>query len=530
MLAPVFSDKTLPLACRVLAAAGMVCLLQACTNLPPNTHRTVTQALPPDPASPLVQLAQEQKRAANSAHDNAFVVLDTADSAYASRLALIENARRSLDVQYYAIQSDPSTRTLMRAIRRAAQRGVRVRMLVDDIHVKGQNLRVLRMAYANNVEMRLFNPLPGGRSLGGLRGALVLQDFDRLQRRMHNKVFLADNVAGIVGGRNLGEAYFGQSHSSNFADMDVLVLGSMARDMSASFDQYWNHALAFPVERLVSRQELRQMREAQASAQQPESSGTPAQPDPAAPDDLPPAMALEDAPWIYAPGEFWADAPDKLDPKRTPSPTTDSVVNRLLALLQTAHKEVWIVSPYLVPDQSVMDVLAGLRQRGVRVRILTNSLASNDVALAHIGYARWRKKILALGVEVHEMRAEQRRSLRNSFTSSGKARRASLHAKVFIVDHTLLGIGSMNLDPRSTHSNSEVAVVIQSPALAQAMADRLEQVLHTGAWRVMLEDNKLRWYAPDGTPLPASQYEPNASVPVHLLIKVLAPFISDDLL
>lgn len=447
-------------------------MLHGCGSLPPNTGRTESHALPPAPASALVQLAQTLKAQAHTPYTTGFVLLDSADSAYASRLALVQQATHTLDLQYYAIHADPSTRTLLRAIRAAAARGVRVRILLDDFNTTGDDAQVMRLAFVPNIEMRLFNPLSGGRGLGGLRALWALQDFDRLQRRMHNKLFLADNVMGIVGGRNLGEAYFGQSDGSNFADVDVLAAGALVPHMSESFDHYWNHALAYPVQTLISRRALDVLREQRTpdgargataartggSAAQQASAAPPATPEATT---LPPAMDIAKAHWVWAPSTLLADQPAKLDADDDAAGVS-IVVSGLLSLMQNTRNDLLVVSPYFVPGPQLMAVFASLRERGVRVRVLTNSLASNDAPITHIGYARWRKPLLQLGVELYEMQAKQRRLLRSAFASRSKARNASLHAKVLVIDGHVLAVGSMNLDLRSQFSNSEVALLVDS--------------------------------------------------------------------
>ena len=509
-------------------------MLHGCGSLPPNTGRAESHALPPNPASPLVQLAHTLKNKARTPHATGFVLLDSPDSAYASRLALVQQATRALDLQYYAIHADPSTRTLLHAIRAAAERGVRVRILLDDFNTTGADAQVMQLAFAPHIEMRLFNPLSGGRDLGGLRALWALQDFSRLQRRMHNKLFLADNAMGIVGGRNLGEAYFGQSDGSNFADVDVLAAGALVPQMSDNFDRYWNHALAYPVQTLTSRHALQVLRE-QSLPESARSAASPAHmaqvpPDPPAAAALPPAMNLAQADWVWAPSALLTEQPTKFDADGNPS-NMPTVVSGLLSLMQNTRTDLLVVSPYFVPSPQIMAVFAQLRQRGVRVRVLTNSLASNDAPLTHIGYARWRKPLLQLGVELYEMHARQRRSLRSAFGSSGKSRNASLHAKVVVLDGHVLGVGSMNLDLRSQWSNSEVALLIGSQTMAQAMIEQIEEVLESAAWQVTLDaNNRLQWHTPASSEAPHAHAEPNASVPLQLLLKMAAPFAPDELL
>lgn len=511
-------------------------LVTGCGSLPPNTERAVSHALPAAPGTVLGRLASQARREARGRQDSGFAVLDSADSAYSSRLALTEQASRSLDLQYYAIHEDPSTRTLLRAIRAAAARGVRVRILLDDFNSKGTDALVLRLAFVPNVEMRLFNPLPGGRSLGALRGVVALQDFRRMQHRMHNKLFIADNAVGIVGGRNLGETYFGQGTDSNFIDLDMMVTGRLVQQMSASFDEYWNHPLAYPVQRLIARADLQAFRPpvtpgiAQPLGPDSEADHGPSTAE-APPGDLPAAMPLQDVQWIWAPSSLLSDRPAKLLAESEDESATDTVVGGLQELMKQARRRVLIVSPYFVPGRVMMGVFADLRRRGVQVQVLTNSLASTDAAAAHIGYARHREALLRLGVELYEMRALQRQSARTAFGSSGKASRASLHAKLLVLDDQIISIGSMNIDLRSRLQNTEIGLLIRSRKLAAAVTSRVEPVMRLDAWQVRLSSqNQLQWLPPQGSAETARQQEPDASATLRLLLKLVAPFAPDELL
>ncbi|MEZ7871671.1 MAG: phospholipase D family protein [Brachymonas denitrificans] len=510
-------------------------VLAGCGTLPPPGPRTESQALPAGTVTPLSKLAGALRKQSRSRHDTGFLLLDSADSAFSSRLALTRQATRTLDLQYYAIHNDPGTGVLLAAIREAAARGVRVRILLDDLHTKGEDAEVLQLAFVPNVEMRLFNPLPAGRSMGKLRALSALQDFSRLQHRMHNKLFLADNVAGIVGGRNLGDAYFGQADDSNYIDLDVLAIGALVPAMSRSFDRYWNHPLAYPVEQLMSRRDLKAMvamRRSNPSARagggdEAEGESVAA----SAPADLPGAMALEEVAWTWAPSALLADAPAKLSSEERDVDGGDQVVSGLLGLMRLSRRSVLIVTPYFVPGAQMMQVFAGLRRRGIAVVVLTNSLASSDAPLAHIGYERYRRELLKLGVEVHEMRALQPQSVRSALGSSGKARHASLHAKLVLMDDTWLGIGSMNLDLRSQLQNSEVAVLIRSRLLGRLIRERVTPIVREGAWRLELApDGRLQWHAPAGVEPAVQHGEPDASATLQFLLKLAAPFTPDEML
>ena len=245
---------------RWMLAIGLSSLSAGCASLPDNVERPVSAAFNAPEQTPLGQLVQQRRAQEGARSDSGFRLLDSVGAAFSSRLALIQSAQRSLDLQYYAIHADASTEILLQALRDAARRGVRIRLLLDDFNTAGKDAQVLRLAFEPNVEIRLFNPLPGSRA--SLIGRVItsLKDVPRIQKRMHNKLFIADNAMGITGGRNLGDAYFGTDEGSNFVDLDVLAVGRIVRDMSASFDRYWNDELAYPMQSLVSAKELEELR------------------------------------------------------------------------------------------------------------------------------------------------------------------------------------------------------------------------------------------------------------------------------
>ncbi|MDB5856753.1 MAG: cardiolipin synthetase (Cardiolipin synthase)-like protein, partial [Ramlibacter sp.] len=483
---------------RWAAAALLLSWATGCASLPANVNRTRTTAFAQPEQTPLGQLVQARRTQAAARSDSAFKVMEDVETALASRIALIEGATRSLDLQYYAIHADASTEVLLSGVREAARRGVRVRILIDDFNSVGEDAQVLRLAFEPNVEMRLFNPVRGSRS--NMIGRIVtsLYDFDRMQKRMHNKLFLADNAWGIAGGRNLGDAYFGTSDKQNFVDLDVLAAGRIVRDMSASFDRFWNDELAYPVQTLLDQKDIEALRKPQAAASAPQgtsvagqaaSAPTPSLPITASATVLPevtaaaadkvdrPALDLRTVPLFWAPATLLVDQPGKVGPGDDEVNAGETVIDGLLSLMQAAQSDVLIISPYFVPGEQMMAVYKQLRQRGVRIRVLTNSLASNDAPAAHAGYARYRSTLLAMGVEIYEMRSDPA-TVANLIGShggskaasssgvgiglgsgpggskSGTQSRASLHSKAVFIDQRLAVIGSMNLDLRSQLKNS----------------------------------------------------------------------------
>ena len=534
--------------------------LAGCASLPSNLDRPVSTALADPQQTRLGQLVQARATKAGTHNDSGFALVGDAQLAFTTRMALIKAAQKTLDLQYYAIFADDTTDRMFEALREAAGRGVRVRILLDDFNTSGKNAQVLKLAFEKNMELRLFNPIPGGRGSMVLRILSNLKDVARIQRRMHNKMMVADNAVAISGGRNLGETYFGQSEGTNFVDIDVLAAGRIVRDLSGSFDQYWNHPLAYPAPSLMTLQQIESLKP-QPAPDKPEDFAsvipTAAQfttqdvnpttieriakrPDgavvviPALPDTSDEGLLS----WTWAPSVLLVDKPSKIAADvDSVEEAEETTVDDLLQVMSQAKRELLIVSPYFVPGQRMMDAFAELRRRGVRVRVLTNSLASNDAPAAHVGYARYREALLDLGVELYEMRAEQEGTLRRlswlnggSIGGSTGGSRASLHAKVVVMDQRLLVVGSMNLDLRSQLQNSEVALVIRSRSLSQQAERLIKPALSQGAYHVEKVNGQLVWHAPSGASLEDTRTEPDASLPLRLLVKLLGPFAPDEML
>ncbi|MDM0012248.1 phospholipase D family protein [Variovorax sp. J22P168] len=571
---------------RCVAVIGIALGLGACAELPKNVDRPVSNALTTSAVSgtPLASIVKQRRDAAAGRHDSGFLLLDGPPAAYGSRLALVEGATRTLDLQYYAIHADASTALLLRAVRDAAARGVRVRILLDDFHSTGHDALVMAMAFVPNVEMRMFNPLAGSRDSTMSRLLSSIDDAGRIQQRMHNKLFIADNVLAVTGGRNLGDAYFGRDDKGNFVDLDVLVAGPLVQDLSRSFDSYWNNERAYPVQSLVSRKELEEIRaKARDAVEAAQKKQEEAQSPSSAPPDAAPmtaeqrartwdekAMDLRTIDFTWAPAVVLADKPAKIaadgngaSPQAGKAPGLtvsrqgagaagtgdgnrslhaaagaaaegEDVVEGLLQLIGMAQRDLLIISPYFVPGDDMKQAFAAARARGVKVRVLTNSLASNDAPVAHVGYARHREALLAMGVELYELRSEQA-GMGSAFGGSGRSisgeSRSMLHSKALVMDGRLLVVGSMNLDLRSQLQNTEIALLIRSDTLSRIAGEKIEEAMREGAWRVEQQGNgSLVWRAPQGSKLSDSSTEPDTSAGLRLLLKVFGPLAPDRLL
>ena len=535
--------------------SAVVLGLAGCGNLPAQAPHEPTHALASNTGLPLAALVdasrpKDDKRPSLSG----FRLLGSSEAAYGSRMALIDAATKTLDLQYYTIHYDSSTEALMERLREAARRGVRVRLLLDDFNAVGKNVAVLRLDLEPGIEVRMFNPVSGPRSsqAGRILGSLF--DFKRIQQRMHNKILVADNTLAVAGGRNLGDAYFGQSDTSNFLDLDLLVAGPMVSELSHSFDAYWNDIRAYPVRNVLTGNDLKAFYADPAPAPPTASSAgtqtrvasapvdaadtTPAAPAVVEGHPVPGATAMAreiqsgTLALAWAPSALLVDKPTKIAPENPldESDRDDNVVDGVLNIVTRAQKEVLIISPYFVPGPRMMEVFTTLRQRGVRVRVLTNSLASNDAPLAHVGYARYRQPLLEAGVELFEMRAEGKTQQR--FFGSTPDSRASLHTKALVIDSRLLVVGSMNLDLRSQLQNTELGMVIRSRKLSAAMEAAIDQSLDD-SYELSLQDGQLRWTTPSETPGQPGEVltsEPDARMGLKILLKLAGPFAPEEML
>ena len=466
--------------------------LVACRTLPADLPPTPPDhALAPAAAGSLAEV-ERTFRARVGDERSGFQLLDWNGDALRWRLALIDSATSSLDLQYYLWYGDASGNLLAEAVLRAADRGVRVRVLVDDLLSSGEKDLVFAAANAHpNVEIRLFNPWQT-RSGGPLsRGVEFLGRMDRLNSRMHNKLVVADNRVAICGGRNLGDHYFGLAHRYNFHDLDLLAVGPAARKLSKAFDTYWNTAPVVVAGKLAegSVEELERLREENRRS----------------------LAAAQDLSGFPRGRSDWSEELRELPATLHPGtarpvydvPGTETVANGssragILQAIDEARQEILVENAYWVPNEASIAYLRELDERGVRVRFLTNSLASHDVPAVNGGYKKWRKPILEAGVELYELRHDAAVKARQD-TPPVESEFLGLHAKTFVVDRKVAYVGSHNFDPRSHEINTELGLLVESPGLAQALAQRIESDMRgENSWRVELDDQgKLFWQAGD---------------------------------
>ncbi|MES2692939.1 MAG: phospholipase D family protein [Verrucomicrobiota bacterium] len=492
-----------------LTLLGAACALSACGGLPKNGDRMPSSAMTGNGRTRLA-VAVRPDVAAHPGKSGLHPLADGRD-ALAARLALADAAQRSLDVQYYIWHKDMAGEVLMERLFRAADRGVRVRLLLDDLGTMPSDATLLAIDSHPNVEVRMFNPV----ALRSPRLVGVIADFSRINRRMHNKSFTADGQVAIVGGRNIGNEYFAASEVANFADLDVAMIGPVVNEVSADFDLYWNHQAAIPIAAL-SRQNTTPEEFAAKRARLSERHDTAAHSDYAASvRDSGFARQLRKGAVSYSWGRavMLSDHPDKV---LTSAATTDThLAPKLREVVAATDRELFLVSPYFVPGKQGVALLAAVRQRGVRVVVITNSLASTDGIPVHAGYQRYRKPLLEAGVELYEMKptagASRGRRSGGLRGSSGGSSAASLHGKTFAFDRKIGFIGSYNLDPRSSKLNTEMGVLFDIPELAARLPATLERRIDHDAYRLELADGHLVWVTREGDTEVRYHSEPGAS-------------------
>ncbi len=481
-----------------LATVVLGAALGGCATLPDKPVRgPVGYAMPPQPSG----LLAESESAIATAHGperSGFLLLDTNEDGLRWRLALVDSARHSLDLQYYVWWGDESGDLLMKRVVQAAERGVRVRIILDDLstlledetHPKIRDQGAALLDAHPNIEIRLFNAWRT-RDLVG-RGFETIQRMERINHRMHNKLLVADNRATIVGGRNVGDEYFGLSPEFNFRDLDVLGIGPVARQASSVFDRFWNSEWLVPVKALGLPATKSELLEQAAPVRRKLESATSLSRFRLDPEDWSTTL-VSAVPQMHA-------GTSRL---HTDSPDADSVTHHMpdaiRTLIGTAKREVLITNAYIIPDERSVAGMRTLTGQGIRVRVLTNSLASHDVPAVNSHYKAWRKPLLEAGVELHEMRHDAAVQPLLADTPPTRAEYMGLHVKAMVVDRERVFIGSMNLDPRSAEINSEMGVVVDSPSLARALAASMERDMgEDNAWRVSLApDASVRWTAGD---------------------------------
>ncbi|HEY6512661.1 MAG TPA: phospholipase D family protein [Burkholderiaceae bacterium] len=525
---------------RSLCLGWCLSWLAGCASLPDVSQRAHELTLPAADASPLGRTAAA---ASDNGEFSGVRLLVSGHVSLNTRLELITRAQSSIDLQVYRFKGDATGRRVMRALRDAATRGVRVRVLVDDLYTLDDDLLLLGLAAQSGAQVRLFNPFGFGRNSLWVRLMSALFGAERLHRRMHNKLLVVDGVMAIAGGRNIGDEYYEATDAQLFYDFDVLVAGEVVPELARTFDPYWNSSYSHDVavvlgETGADRSLLRKVFDEQVEL------GCAAPPC-AAPLSV---ADSERGSWAVLAAEFQserltmhraqasaaADAPEKIGAAATTDGNAlvaagSEVRMRVAATIRGALEEIVIVSPYLIPGPNAEAALREFRKRGVRVTLMTNSLAATDEPLVHVGYRRYRAALLREGVELYEWSpVRSGRVFRQLLRGQTVLR---LHAKCALIDDHHVYLGSMNFDPRSRNLNTEFALLIHSPELAAEVAGFIHDMKRAGSYRVRLaaDGETLRWSPGEGGD-DVEDVEPDTDFWSRLLLDLLSPFVPEELL
>lgn len=515
----------------VLAMIGLV--LGACSAPRSDAAKPPSKAMSPATGTPTglyvhSQVDQHQDK-------SGFRLLTLSTNALMSRIVLADHAQHSIDLQYYIFDNDATGRLVAQRLLKAADRGVRVRLLLDDINIRNEIDMLDALDAHPNIEVRLFNPFSTHDPSVVSRAVQFMFDAHRLNRRMHNKSYIVDGNVAVVGGRNIGNDYFDAGDSTNFRDLDLIAIGPVVKEASHAFDDYWNCDAAYPVTAFQGKRsslyDLAKLRadlarDARAFAQSDYAQATL--------DELPNGPSADrPGSWFWGEATLVADQPEKIatdhdEPALRIGP-------RIRAMTDSARQEVLVMSPYFIPGDSGTQYLGGLVAHGVTVKVLTNSLASTDEPAVHSGYAHYRRALLESGLQLYELRPAA--GAAQPATARGTSSGVSLHAKAIVVDRRWVFIGSMNMDERSKLLNTEMGIIVDCPPLAEAVTHFFDTaILPANAYHVVLDgrDSRhrgtMRWQASNGDKPLRYSHDPDATTQRRLEVMLLRMLPLDGML
>lgn len=514
----------------------LLLMVNACATLPSNFEQLPSYVIEDTKDTPLARkITPEVSRHPGK---SGFYMLTSGMDAFIARIGLIELAERTLDIQYYIWHRDSTGNLLVDRLLAAADRGVRVRLLLDDLDTADKEHGLKLLDAHSNIEIRLYNPF----AYRGSRAVGFVSDLKRVNRRMHNKSMTADNQATIVGGRNIGNEYFGATSHAEFSDLDVLSIGPIVRDVSTMFDEYWNSQWVIPVKafgngRTITKDVLLDARNEFTKLANDVKAGPYVE-------ALRHSVLLEkmqDGKMKFNWGKALLiyDAPSKVDASGVHMET--HLAPKLSTYINKAKQEIIIVSPYFVPGKKIVELLAAEVDKGIRVRILTNSLASNDVGVVHAGYMRYRVDLLKRGVELYEFKDTLVTDEKHKKKWTGSSN-ASLHAKTFGLDRRMMFVGSFNLDPRSIALNTELGVLFENRELAAEMGKKFDEIISRNAYRLELktipaienesdfDDYALQWVGQENGKTVRYEVEPNTSWWQRFVTGFLSIFVIESFL
>lgn len=488
------------------AATSLVMLSLGACGLPKGGERTPSKAMTGNGHTALAAIVRP--RVAAHPGQSGLHELPIGEGALAARLALADAAQRSLDVQYFICNKDLAGKVLLEHLFRAADRGVRVRLLLDDLGTMPGDRELLAIDSHPNIEVRMFNPvaLRSPRLLG------MVVDFGRINRRMHNKSFTADGQVSIVGGRNIGDEYFEANAKMNFADLDVAVIGPVVKEVSDEFDLYWNNQSAIPIASLSRQNTTPEQFAARRAAliAHHETAKSSAYAQSLRDSEFARQLRNRNVPFHWGKATIVNDHPDKV--ATSADKTETHLAPQLRAVVDKTERELFLVSPYFVPGKKGVELLASVHQRGVRVVVITNSLASTDGVPVHSKYQLYRKPLIEAGVELYEIKPTAGAQLKRRFREPAGSSTGGLHAKTFAFDRRVGFIGSYNLDPRSNKLNTEMGVLFDCPPLAKRLPEQTERGLSQNAYRVELDGHRLVWVTHEGDKEVRYHSEPEAGL------------------
>jgi putative cardiolipin synthase len=447
--------------------------------------------VPPDLADVIEHLCEQHPQ------QSGFHLLKTGGDAFTARLALIQASRETIDLQYYILQDDLTGKLLVEDVLRAADRGVKVRILLDDLDFHRARESIMILNVHQNICIRIFNPAITRKQRWMNKLFRFSHFFERYSKRMHNKLLLADGAMAVAGGRNLGDEYFDARAEFAFNDLDVLALGAVTQAMQHSFNSYWNAKASYDLTDLIGDMPNERKNAMQRIALRKfyddiSRRGIVSK---RRPDDILKALCEGELTLSWANAEFVTDSADKV---LTPLDEADSPpMRKLEELLDKAKQEFVAVSPYFIPGQQGSGLLDRVVKRGINVRILTNSLASTDISAAHAAYSRYRPRMLEQGISLYELKPIPGKRTRHNLLRKGSSR-SSLHAKMYVIDREWVMIGSMNLDPRSWRRNTEAVIIMHNPSLAEEVIEMFNEITAPEcSFSVTLQDSqtgKLHWH------------------------------------
>ncbi len=457
----------------------------------------------------------------NHKNQSGFYLLSDNTDAFVARFALATIAKKTLDIQYYIMHNDASGQYLAYAILSAADRGVHVRILVDDINLSGRDSRFKMLSQHKNIEIRIFNPLS---NRDWFRNLELLTNLNRAGRRMHNKAFIADNTSAIIGGRNIGDEYFDARNSLNFVDLDLLTVGPIVSDITESFNDYWHSHWATPIENLsktrVVRKQLMTIRSKLKDKWHRAKNTDYFQTLKHA--EFTQKIINKQIVFIWAEANLFYDKPEKISNDAINQ--TIHIGPQVMPYFEQANNELLIATPYFVPGKKGVNWLKNKKNQGLDIKILTNSLAATDVIAVHAGYKKYRMQLVTAYINLFELKPSAQPSQSKTNKLIEGSRHASLHAKYMVVDQQYVFVGSANIDPRSELLNTEIGIMVDSKELAKQTIELFNRSTSPdNSFHLRLDKKKnLNWFTNESGKKTQYQHEPKVSLMRKLGVYIMS--------